>query len=319
MYVRNNQEDSLEQITPVEYYKNRDKYTALTNQEALYFRSEGVPFDSSILTSLSGSIGINDISEYVREIVTSLGTTSISGYTTKELAQYEETLMALMAGGPDGYYKFQKQFQIDDSTAHRAIEYLYNSLPSNMKQLLSATAAAEGQDPTKLGSQRLLIEILGFHTKDSVSVTYDSIASRAGGGSGSGGSGKTVDDTYLNRVTTASKMRPEVVQLIPNSDDPRDQGKLSVTAYRMGPIIDRLTDVIDHDNFSLNYLFSNAEFSKGADTSMTSLGGEVLKTSDFNKIMINNSSQIYNLILPYKQDDHGNIVPDLDKVDAYNE
>ena len=93
---------------------------------------------------------------------------------------------------------------------------------------------------------------------------------------------------------------------------------MTVTAYRLGTITDRLTDNIDTDKFSLNYLISKAEFIKSGNTDMISMGGRVLSPAEFNKVMINNSNQVIGAVLPYKVDDRGRYVPDFSKVEAFN-
>ena len=314
MYVIN-KDGKINTIDPGEYYKNREQYQVLTNNDILEFRSSSNPFDSSVLNSMSGSIGINDIVEYAKGIILDFGTKSISGYTNDQVAKMDEALNTLISNGQKGYYKYKQETQNGGGPTLDAVHYLYNSLPNNMKQFLRAKTAAEGQDPNTHHVD-LLVQMLSNHLDSSVSVDFDSAAtSSAGGGSGSG----QVNDTYLRKVTNFANVRPDRVSLVPNTDDPTKQGKLDVTGYRLGPIIDRLTDNIDTDKFSLNYLISKAEFIKSGNTDMISIGGRVLKPEEFNKVMINNSTQVIGAVLPYTVDEHGNYIPDFAKVEAFNE
>ena len=316
MYVVD-KDGKLDTVSPLEYYKNRNNYQALTNNDILEYRSKANPFNSSVLNDAAGSIGVNDVTEYVKGIILDFGTRSVSGYTNSEIAQMDESLNRLLANGPRGYYKYKEEAQGGGGPTTQAVEYLYNALPSNMKQLLIAKTAAEGKNPEQYAPE-LLVQMLTNHLDYDLSVDYDSAAtSDASGKSGSGSSG-SVSDTYLRKVSDFSNIRPDQVNIVPNYDSPSDQGMMTVTAYRLGTITDRLTDNIDTDKFSLNYLISKAEFIKSGNTDMISIGGRVLSPAEFNKVMINNSNQVIGAVLPYKVDDRGRYVPDFSKVEAFN-
>ena len=315
MYVINN-DNKVITVDPGEYYKNKDNYQVLTNNDILEFRSNASPFDSSVLNAMSGSVGIDNIVEYAKGIALDFGTRSISGYTNDQVSKMDEALNALISNGPKGYYKYKQEVQNGGGPTVDAVLYLYNSLPNNMKQLLRAKTAAEGQDPN-VHYVDLLAQILSNHLDYSISVDFDSAATSSAGG-GSGSSSGQVNDTYLRKVTNFANVRPDRVSLVPNTDDPTNRGKLDVTGYRLGPIIDRLTDNIDTDKFSLNYLISKAEFIKSGNTDMISIGGKVLGPEEFNKVMINNSTQVVGVVLPYTVDEHGNYIPDFAKVEAFN-
>lgn len=315
MYVINN-DNKVIAVDPGEYYKNKDNYQVLTNNDILEFRSNASPFDSSVLNAMSGSVGIDNIVEYAKGIALDFGTRSISGYTNDQVSKMDEALNALISNGPKGYYKYKQEVQNGGGPTVDAVLYLYNSLPNNMKQLLRAKTAAEGQDPN-VHYADLLAQILSNHLDSSISVDFDSTATTSAGGESS--SSGQVSDTYLRKVSDFANIKPDRVSLVPNTDDPTNRGKLDVTGYRLGPITDRLTDNIDTDKFSLNYLISKAEFIKSGNTDMISIGGRVLKPEEFNKVMINNSTQIVGAVLPYTVDDHGNYVPDFVKVKAFNQ
>lgn len=315
MYVIN-KDSKVITIDPGEYYKNRNQYQALTNNDILEFRSNASPFDSSVLNSLSGSIGLDDILDYAKGIALDFGTRSISGYTNSDIAKMDEALNRLINNGPKGYYKYKEESQNGGGVTVEAVQYLYNSLPNNMKQLLRAKTAAEGQDPN-VHYADLLAQILSNHLDYDVSVDYDSAATSAAKGTSGSGSGG-VSDTYLRKVSTFSNVKRDNINLVPNYNSPIDQGMMTVSAYKLGPITDRLTDNIDTDKFSLNYLISKAEFIKSGNTDMISMGGRVLSPAEFNKVMINNSAQVNGVVLPYKVDANGRYIPDFDKVEAFN-
>ena len=198
MYVIN-KDSKVIAIDPGEYYKNRDNYQALTNNDILEFRSNASPFDSSVLNSLSGSIGLDDIVDYAKGIALDFGTKSISGYTNSDIAKMDEALNRLINNGPKGYYKYKEESQNGGGPTVEAVQYLYNSLPNNMKQLLRAKTAAEGQDPN-VHYANLLAQILSNHLDYSISTDFDSAATASDPKyADATTSGKTVERTLPER------------------------------------------------------------------------------------------------------------------------
>lgn len=289
-------------IDPGEYYKNRNNYQALTNNDVLEFRSNANPFDSSVLNSMSGSIGVNDIVDYVKGITLDLGTHSISGYTKQEAENMEDMIHRLTAGGTEGYYKFKKEVQIDGSSAQQALNYLYNSLPSNMKQLLRAKAAAEGQNPNE--SPILLMQILANHIDDNYEVSFDSSATKSAGIGAD--STSTKEDTYLEHLTTGNTLgKYEDFRITPMGS----KISLNVVGQNGGPLIDRQGDRVDQNN--LRELLKSTYAFQIVDTNSITFGSQVVSPQDYDKLVWDNSSQITRVFLPYIQTDEGKIVPNF--------
>lgn len=289
-------------IDPGEYYKNRNNYQALTNNDVLEFRSNASPFDSSVLNSMSGSTGVNDIVEYVKGITLDLGTRSISGYTKQEAENMEEMIQVLTSGGPAGYYKFKKEVQVDGSSAQQALNYLYNSLPNNMKQLLRAKAAAEGQNPNE--SPILLMQILANHIDNSYDISFDSAATKSAGIGAD--STTTKEDTYLEHLTTGNTLgKYEDFRITPMGS----KVSLNVVGQNGGPLIDRQGDRVDQNN--LKELLKSTYAFQIVDTNSVTFGSQVVSPQDYDKLVWDNSSQITRVLLPYIQTDEGKIVPNF--------
>ena len=301
MYVIN-KDSKVITIDPGEYYKNRNQYQALTNNDILEFRSNVSPFDSSVLNSMSGSTGVNDIVEYVKGITLDLGTRSISGYTKQEAENMEEMIQVLTSGGPAGYYKFKKEIQVDGSSAQQALNYLYNSLPNNMKQLLRAKAAAEGQNPNE--SPILLMQILANHVDESYDVSFDSAATKS---AGIGIDNTTTkEDTYLEHIVTGNTLgKYEDFRITPMGS------KISLNAVGQngGPLIDRQGDRVDQNN--LRELLKSTYAFQTVDTNSVTFGSQIVSPEDYDKLVWDNSSQITRIFLPYIQTDEGKIVPNF--------
>lgn len=279
MYVMD-KEGKVSAINPDEYYKNQKKYSPLTNNYILEYRSQATPFDSSVLNSMSGSIGVNDVVDYAKSIILDFGTRSISGYTNSELAKMEESLYGLIAGGPQGYYKFKKEAQIDNSTAQQAINYIYNALPTNMKQLLRAKTAAEGEDPN-LHSADLLIQALSNHLDSSTSVDYDSTATASDPKYADvTTSGTTKEDTYLEHLTTGNTLgNYQDFRIAPLGSSV----SLHVKGQNGGPLIDRQGDAVQQNN--LRELFRTAYGFQITDTDSVTFGSQLVKPQDYDKLV----------------------------------
>lgn len=289
-------------IDPGEYYKSQNQYQALTNNDILEFRSNVSPFDSSVLNSMSGSIGINNVVEYVKGLTLDLGTYSISGYTKQESQNMEDMIHQLIAGGPEGYYKFKREVQVDGSSAQQALNYLYNSLPNNMRQLLRAKAAAEGQNPNE--SPILLMQILANHVDESYDVSFDSTATKSAGIGVD--STTTKEDTYLEHIVTGNTLgKYEDFRITPMGS------KISLNAVGQngGPLIDRQGDRVDQNN--LRELLKSTYAFQTVDTNSVTFGSQVVSPEDYDKLVWDNSSQITRIFLPYIQTDEGKIIPNF--------
>lgn len=303
LYALDNNNNLL-QIDPEKYYQNQDKYRLMTNNDILEYRSNAIPFDSSILNSMSGSIGMNDIIDYVKNIILDFGTKTISGYTNTEMSNIEQTLYNLMSNGPEGYYKFKSESKVDGSTAQKALTYLYNSLPNNMKQFLRAKTAAENQNPNE-HSKDLLMLALANHTDTSLSVDFDSTAT-ATKNNGSGSSGSTKEDTYLEHIVTGNTLGEyKDLRITPVGS----KVNMNVKGQLAGPLIDRQGDKVQQNN--LRSLLNNVYAFQVVDTNSITFGSQVIKQQDWDKIVWDESSQMIRVFLPYTINEEGKITPDF--------
>lgn len=308
MYVMD-KEGKVSAINPDEYYKNQKKYSPLTNNYILEYRSQATPFDSSVLNSMSGSIGVNDVVDYAKSIILDFGTRSISGYTNSELAKMEESLYGLIAGGPQGYYKFKQEAQIDNSTAQQAINYIYNALPTNMKQLLRAKTAAEGQDPN-LHSADLLIQALSNHLDSSTSVDYDSTATANDPKYADvTTSGKTVERTLPERYVDGNGLgEHQMIRITPRESTVH----LLAWGQSAQTIMDKDGKTPLPSTTLANVLTDSLGIGGITRKDSISFGDQLLNPTDYDKVMYDSSTPLYRVMLPYK-DVGGRIVPDFDK------
>ena len=156
LYVYN-KDGSIKTISADTYYKNPQKYQALTNSQLIHLREERpeLAYNNSILTDLSNTVGMKSIVDYVKATIGAFGTNKSSNqfdrYTSKYQNKIEKGFEQLLGfNGPDGIYKVTEsnstsnQGYHDKESLDLAVNYLYKTLPQNMKNVLRAQAAAEG-------------------------------------------------------------------------------------------------------------------------------------------------------------------------------
>lgn len=196
--------ESVKKVTPTEYSKNPEEYQVLTNAELIHLRERdpNLKFDESILHDLSNSIGMKSIMEQVIGVIKKFGTSTQKGYTVKVGGQVQRGLEALMSLGPDGFYEIETSDSKAAQDINSAIIYLYKNLNTNAKNVLRATTAAEGLNPSDVNDVTLILkEALFEHTNTSIKVNAIKDPTK-GSGSGSGNSaGSQIKEVWGDFVT----------------------------------------------------------------------------------------------------------------------
>lgn len=307
MYVVD-KDGNLDTISPLEYYKNKNNYQALTNNDILEYRSQATPFNSSVLNDAAGSIGVNDVTEYVKGIILDFGTRSVSGYTNSEIAQMDESLNRLLANGPRGYYKYKEEAQAGGGPTTQAVEYLYNALPNNMKQLLIAKTAAEGKNPEQYAPE-LLVQMLTNHLDYDLSVDYDSAATASDPKyADAATSGKTVERTLPERYVDGNGLgEHKWIQITPEGSSAHllALGQSAQTIMNKDgktPLPSMTLDQVLTESLGIGGVTRKDSIS---------FGDQLLNTTDYDKVIYDSSTPLYRVLLPYK-DREGRIVPDFE-------
>ena len=203
LYIYDSDSSKVKTISVNAYHKNSDKYQLLTNADLMHLREEqpDLAYNSSILNDLKDVVGMKSIVDYVKSTIGAFGregtkTSSAERFTQKQRGQIERGFEQLLGLAPDGYYKITNsqsqtdQGYSDQESLNAAINYLYRTLPNNMKNVLKANAAAEGLDPSEPKDvQRLLAMAVMEHTDHSREYSTDvshvkDLPTRTGGGSG---------------------------------------------------------------------------------------------------------------------------------------
>ena len=178
------EDGELTAIDPDTYYKNKDEYELLNNNELLHLRetTSALAMNTSILNDLNNSVGMKAVMDQIVGIIQKFGENKSTAYTQKQGQSIQKGLEALMSGGPDGYYRVttstDKGTSQDDIA--EAIAYLYRNLTANAKNTLRANVAANGANPDSAkGVAELLQKALYFNTSSDIDVNYDKSASES--------------------------------------------------------------------------------------------------------------------------------------------
>lgn len=104
LYVQH--EGKLKTISASEYSKNPDEYTPITTGDLMKIREydPSLVFNTSILTDLSGQVGMKTIIDYLRTTITAYGkiekTSNNSQYSTKQLNDIDKGLVQMFGNNP---------------------------------------------------------------------------------------------------------------------------------------------------------------------------------------------------------------------------
>lgn len=315
-----------------EYHKNPDKYRVLTNSELIRLREEqpDLAYNGTILTDLKNTVGMKSIVNYVKSTIGAFGTNKSSNqfdrYTSKQKGQIERGFEQLLGlSSPDGLYKVtgsnaqSDQGYSDEKSLEVAVNYLYRTLPENMKHVLKANAAAEGLNPSDPKDiQSLLTMAVIEHTNHSrdnkQSLDFGATATKASGRSG--GSEKQGNLTREQMIIGGTTVEPITLN-IRNSNSKaslrifgQEYGRPEDTTKKqigMGTIRDVMTkDPLGHN----------------IDLASVSFGGKALNETEIDRVVYDGTSSLTRAILPIDKNEFANtgrLVPDFNATERFEE
>ncbi len=299
-------------------------YYVLTNNQLMQLRAnqDDLANHDEILSDLNNTVGIKSIVDYVKQTISSFGTNKSSNkfdkFTVKEKDQIERGFEELLSVAPDGIYKVSGKTTVsdqgfsNDENMQFAVNYLYRTLPTNMKNVLRANVASEGGNPNDIKDvQSLLVMAITEHTDHSrdfeQSVDYQSDMTKAS----NVGAGAQEKEDKLNReqmIFAGKQVKPELITIGASSD----HGGIQVLSQRMGNPQDKngaqlglgtVADVITKDPVG-NGIMKNS----------ISFGDKILSENDLRRIVYDGISNYERMYLPIDQQlyvNTGKIAPDL--------
>lgn len=328
----------LTTVSPTEYAQHKDDkgYQVLTNNDLLYLRQEqdSLAFDGNILNNLSKTVGLKSVSEYVVKLINDFGTdtkkTSSSSYSHSQLGKIKQGLQQLIGDGPEGFYKIDQSSE----TSHQgydyskkesfeaALNYLYQSLPQDMRNVLRAQTAADGLDPTKDNAKLFLVQALSLHTDHKIDTNFDvdyegtKVSGKSGSGSGSGGSGEKV--SYAEEFQYGRDIPMQTFILSQNTLSSDGRSALAVPG-QIFTLQDKDNNTIPQGN--LKVTLDKFAASSSLDRSSITFGDQDISMDNLNRLVTDGSGQIGRVVLPIDQQaaHYGIIKPDLAYQDKYNQ
>lgn len=316
------------------YHKNPNQYRVLTNSELIQLREEQpeLAYNGTILTDLANTVGMKSIVEYVKSTISSFGTNKSANqfdrYTTKQKGQIERGFEQLLGfDSPDGVYKgtvsttTSDQGYSDEKSLDVAINYLYRTLPGNMKNVLKANAAAEGLDPNNIKDvQNLLTMAIVEHTNHSREIKqtldYDATASQS---SGSGDPKARWEEMTREEMITTGNGGVEYTPVTISSS--KSRSGIRILAQPYGKPLDTSGKQIGMG--TIRDIFGEKD-RIGSSVALNSVtyGNKILSENDLDYIVYDGVSNLERAYLPIDQNIYattGKITPDLDAIRRYEE
>lgn len=306
MYVADS-EGNISTVDPTKF--DNSKQMALTNEQMLAYRERVGSFamNSGMLNNMSGTVGMKTVQDYLVGLVEKLGTSTMQGYASKKENQIVNGIKELMEVGPDGYYKITDKSQASDIKT--ALQYLHTQLTPQMKKTLDATIAANGGDVQK-DKYKFLGMILTQHADVEQKADFDQGATKhhleQTGQDKSPEKMVQINDAI--RLGTGQDLGvPQRFQIVT-----KEGGiAFSVFAQSAGKVKDSQGNPLGSTNVEQLLLKSEAVGGIALSGSI-SFGDQLLRESDYNKVMFNGNKNMYRVEMPYKEVSPGKFVPNLE-------
>lgn len=303
----------ISSITIDTYNKNRDKYQALTNSNLLDLRAQNHPMDNSLLNVVSNGIGMESVNKYIQSIALKLGNSqeTIEGYSQTsgdrivKGIQFLKSLPEDSLNGMtiDGLYHSSKATSSQIAQAKAALNYIYATMPSNMKTLLEVKSGDKEGVINLIG--QLVNSGLDASQKISTQLVLDDDGNKLGSKGKTSSSSESKDHTDLSPALAfvAGKGEQKSILLNPGS----------AYAINTNGVYGIATGA---DGHALGAGASLKDLSKGQlalnlDFKQATMGGAKINPGMYDRIILNDST-IVSMDLPIKEDEiTGLISPDF--------
>ena len=292
-------------------------YQLLTNSNLLDIRARypNAAFNSNLIMEAANGVSMNQITEHISKVVQGLGSdknqTQIFGDQSKEvLAGLRQLQYAAQQVGQDlsisDLYEASIFTETQAKQAELALNYIYQTMPTNMQALLFA----------KSGSQEGALQLINNLVNSKLSSTTKlefSPKNKKGTSSSSGKTGNvTIDGLDLSPAQMLQQgfgeREPIVIQDATSTGLRVDAITMPITTGNNNPMGSGTLEDIATSQYGGLLNFANA-----------SMGGKIIPFEGRRNIAVD-GSKIYSMYLPINQEEFikGNIVPDIDLIDKVN-
>lgn len=311
----------------VDELEDYEGFRPVTNLELMNIRSQLKPNDNSILNQVSNGISLQNINKMIKDYLNNLGTSEskTSGYEKRKAQTIEKGLEALQQAqdngytsesGLDGLYKVENLTKTQKDQAALAIDYIYDMLPDNAKELLKYHAYKRNEEPTEESAKSIIAKFVTSGT--STTKNHDEtmvldaegkkLGSKSSSSGGSGGSGSEYNNDLFQNIIfdsggTESTYTIEDKDGYTMSIKGTQYPNLSVDSSKRVPEQCSLNDLLSQYGFFGIY--------KGGNYAIT-FGTQILDpNTDYKDIVTLNNGKATRVLLPIKTDSNGKIIPDL--------
>lgn len=316
MYVLNS-DSELKQISISDYRKDSDKYHALTYSQLMGLRERDIPMNTTILNDVKNAVGMQSISQHIKDIATAFGENSKQFYVTKNKESIQKGIDALLGTGPEGYYKVGQSSNVSAEDIDNAVSFLYNNLDNSMKNRLRAEAALSNQDPNQY-LLSYLHSAVNAYNEDAITTDFDKSATDFdpdGDGKGNNPSEALTESTLPIEVAMGN-LTETTAYISPVAQRVSDKAQMAFKAWNAGILQDRQGDGLHANN--LKDLLPVVYQAKGADLSSVTFGNQLLKDHEIASVVWDGSSLATRVALPVKYV-NGKQTPDFELLVNLNE
>lgn len=294
---------------------NLNGYKLLTNSNLLEIRANdpNAAFNSGLITEIANGIGMQQVTEYINKTIQSLGSdktqTQIFGDQSKEvLAGLRQLQIAAQEVGQDlsisQLYEANIMNENQANQANLAIDYLIQSLPSNMLSLLLAKSGSYE------GAKALITSLVNSKISSSNKLEFSPKTKKATSSNKNGSS--TIDGLDLSPAQMLQQGfgEREIITIQDSSSTGLQVNAITMPVTKKGnePLGAATLEDVATSQYGGILNFTNA-----------SMGGQLIPFEGRRNIAVD-GSKIYSMYLPIDQDAfiRGEIIPDISLIDKVN-
>lgn len=300
-------------LLSIEQVMSNSDYIPLTNQELLQMRAydKKLSFNSDILGVVQNGIGIESVTKLVNQAVTMLGSTTKQeeGYVRTNSKQLLSGLQDYIKAAStsqtyntsiDNLYKSNMLTKSQAEQAAMAIDYVWNTLPTNAKTLLRTKT----QGGTVKEAKQLVTELIMSKTSSTqdFSIDLETSKGKSTKGKGSGDSSDAKADPVKAFILGKGFSQPIGIN-VGNSYTHNVNGRYGILTDKSGNALGANSTLED---------VTGSAYAGVLDMNHATFGGAKLNTNQGRRVLLD-SADIIGMDLPIdkKAREKGIIRPDL--------
>lgn len=300
-------------LLSIEQVMSNSDYMPLTNQELLQMRAydKKLSFNSDILGVVQNGIGIESVTKLVNQAVTMLGSTTKQeeGYVRTNSKQLLSGLQDYIKAAStsqtyntsiDNLYKSNMLTKSQAEQAAMAIDYVWNTLPTNAKTLLRTKT----QGGTVKEAKQLVTELIMSKTSSTQDFSIDLETSKGKSTKGKGsGDGSDVKADPVKAFILGKGFSQPIGINVGNSYTHNVNGRYGILTDKSGNALGANSTLED---------VTGSAYAGVLDMNHATFGGAKLNTNQGRRILLD-SADIIGMDLPIDQKAKakGTIRPDL--------